>query len=193
MYGTTTRSNELMAIADSKLSVYRVDEKLKLNIKNSIYELKDIIQQKEIADLYKNGYALVFRLAVNDYHRYVFFDDGELISSEFIKGELHTIRPVSEKYKVYARNSRVVNVMDSKSFGIITQVEIGALLVGKIVNHNIHRFSRLEEKGYFEYGGSTIVMFFPPNIMIDEDILRQSQAGYETQVFIGDKIGQRKE
>ena len=43
MYGTTTRSNELMAIADSKLSVYRVDEKLKLNIKNSIYELKDII------------------------------------------------------------------------------------------------------------------------------------------------------
>ena len=49
------------------------------------------------------------------------------------------------------------------------------------------------EKGYFEYGGSTIVMFFPPNIMIDEDILRQSQAGYETQVFIGDKIGQRKE
>ena len=50
-----------------------------------------------------------------------------------------------------------------------------------------------EEKGYFEYGGSTIVMFFPPNIMIDEDILRQSQAGYETQVFIGDKIGQRKE
>ena len=81
MYGTTTRSNELMAIADSKLSVYRVDEKLKLNIKNSIYELKDIIQQKEIADLYKNGYALVFRLAVNDYHRYVFFDDGELISS----------------------------------------------------------------------------------------------------------------
>ena len=59
MYGTTTRSNELMAIADSKLSVYRVDEKLKLNIKNSIYELKDIIQQKEIADLYKNGYALV--------------------------------------------------------------------------------------------------------------------------------------
>ena len=193
MYGTTTRSNELMAIADSKLSVYRVDEKLKLNIKNSIYELKDIIQQKEIADLYKNGYALVFRLAVNDYHRYVFFDDGELISSEFIKGELHTIRPVSEKYKVYARNSRVVNVMDSKSFGIITQVEIGALLVGKIVNHNTHMFSRLEEKGYFEYGGSTIVMFFPPNIMIDEDILRQSQVGYETQVFIGDKIGQRKE
>lgn len=53
--------------------------------------------------------------------------------------------------------------------------------------------ARLEEKGYFEYGGSTIVMFFPPNIMIDEDILRQSQAGYETQVFIGDKIGQRKE
>ena len=160
------------------------------NERNIIYQSETPIT---IADLYKNGYALVFRLAVNDYHRYVFFDDGELISSEFIKGELHTIRPVSEKYKVYARNSRVVNVMDSKSFGIITQVEIGALLVGKIVNHNTHMFSRLEEKGYFEYGGSTIVMFFPPNIMIDEDILRQSQAGYETQVFIGDKIGQRKE
>ena len=106
---------------------------------------------------------------------------------------MHTVRSISDQYKVYARNSRVVNVMDSKSFGIITQVEIGALLVGRIKNYNMQVFSRLEEKGYFEYGGSTIVMFFPPNIMIDEDILRQSQAGYETQVFICDKIGQRKE
>lgn len=192
-YKTTTQPNELMAIADSKLSVYKIDETLKLKIKNSIYELNDIIQKKEIADLYKNGYAFVFRLAVNDYHRYVFFDDGELVSSEYIRGELHTVRSISDQYKVYARNSRVVNVMDSKSFGIITQVEIGALLVGRIKNYNMQVFSRLEEKGYFEYGGSTIVMFFPPNIMIDEDILRQSQAGYETQVFIGDKIGQRKE
>ena len=182
-----------MAIADSKLSVYKIDETLKLKIKNSIYELNDIIQKKEIADLYKNGYAFVFRLAVNDYHRYVFFDDGELVSSEYIRGELHTVRSISDQYKVYARNSRGVNVMDSKSVGIITQVEIGALLVGRIKNYNMQVFSRLEEKGYFEYGGSTIVMFFPPNIMIDEDILRQSQAGYETQVFIGDKIGQRKE
>ena len=78
-----------MAIADSKLSVYKIDETLKLKIKNSIYELNDIIQKKEIADLYKNGYAFVFRLAVNDYHRYVFFDDGELVSSEYIRGELH--------------------------------------------------------------------------------------------------------
>ena len=76
---------------------------------------------------------------------------------------------------------------------IISNFDIVALLGGKIFNHNTHMFSRLEEIGYFEYGGSTIVMFFPPNIMIDEDILRQSQAGYETQVFIGDKIGQRKE
>lgn len=192
-YITSTKSNELMAIADSKLSIYKIDENLRLPIKNSIYELNDIINDEKIANLYKKGYALVFRLAINDYHRYVFFDDGELISSKFIKGELHTIRPISSKYNVYARNSRVVNVINSKNFGLITQVEIGALLVGKIQNYNIKTFCRLEEKGYFEYGGSTIVMFFPPNINIDEDILIQSQLGYETQVFIGEKIGQRKD
>lgn len=194
-YNTNAKENELIAIADSKLLIYKIDDNLQLNIKNSIYDLKDIVNESKIANLYKNGYALIFRLAMNDYHRYVFEDDGKLIYSKFIKGELHTIRPISKKYKVYSRNSRVVNVIKSKNFGLITQVEVGALLVGRIKNYNIKKFSRLEEKGYFEYGGSTIVMFLPSNINIkfDEDILEQSKLGYETQVFIGEKIGERED
>ena len=83
--------------------------------------------------------------------------------------------------------------MDSKSFGIITQVEIGALLVGKIVNHNTHMFSRLEEKGYFEFGGSTIVLLLQHGkVRMDSDLIENSENGYETIVRMGERIGKCK-
>ena len=47
-----------------------------------------------------------------------------------------------------------------------------------------------EEKGKFEFGGSTIVMLFGKDtICPDEDILRNSAEGIETVVKYGEKIG----
>jgi len=45
------------------------------------------------------------------------------------------------------------------------------------------------EKGYFKFGGSTIISFFEiGKVKIDEDIIDQSNKGYETSVFMGEKI-----
>ena len=71
-------------------------------------------------------------------------------------------------------------------------VEVGALLVGKIVNHELDTFSKGQEKGFFEPGGSTIIMFVGNNIQIDEDILTQSVEGIETKVLYGEKVGTLK-
>ena len=182
--------NELVAVADSKLSAYKIEDNLQLKIKNSIYTLNEIVQNKIPLDEFKGGTALVFRLSVYDYHRYVFCDEGRLIGSYKIKGELHTVRPVSEKYKVYARNSRVVNELDTKNFGKVIQVEVGALLVGCIRNHEVNDFTKLQEKGYFEYGGSTIILLVKNNVVIDKDILERSADDIETKVQIGEKIGE---
>lgn len=45
----------------------------------------------------------------------------------------------------------------------------------------------------FEYGGSTVVLIFPPDTVIpDSDILKNTNDGFETVVKIGERIGIKK-
>ena len=76
-------------------------------------------------------------------------------------------------------------------------MEVGALMVGKIVNHHTG-YTRLEvergqEKGYFAFGGSTIVLLFMPGVLnVDPAILKASGLGEETRVRMGQKIGESR-
>lgn len=180
---------DLIAVADAKLSVYDITNDLKINIKNSIYTLDEIVKYHRVIDEFSGGKCLIYRLTMDDYHRYHYLDNGKTYSKYFIKGELHTIRPINKRYKAYARNCREVTLLDTENFGRVVQVEIGATLVGHIVNSHKERFNRLDEKGYFEYGGSTIILLLNKNVKIDEDILARSDDGIEVQVHIGEKIG----
>lgn len=181
--------SELIAPADSKLLHYKISKDLQVTIKNTTYSLSDLIGGG-IAEEYEGGNCLVFRLAMDDYHRYCFIDDGKLLSAKHIKGKLHTVSSISEKYKVFVQNDRVVNFYELQHFGSMIQIEIGALLVGRIKNHNISDFKKGEEKGYFELGGSTIILLTKKDIKIDEDIIAQSKGGTETKVNYGERIGE---
>lgn len=180
---------ELVAVADGKLSCYPVSDDLLLHIKNSTYSIDDLVQNKKIASFFKGGTCLVLRLAVTDNHRYHFIDDGKTAFHKKIKGKLHTIRPIAEKYGAFVQNSREVTLLNTKNFGYVAQIEVGALLVGKIKNHKKPVFKKNEEKGYFEFGGSTIVVLLNKDVKIDDDILQMNADGIEVQVTAGEKIG----
>ena len=70
-------------------------------------------------------------------------------------------------------------------------MEVGALMVGKIVNHPVDApVCRGQEKGYFCFGGSTVVVLLKEGVaLLDDDILENSREGYETVVKYGEKIG----
>lgn len=184
--------NDFISVADSKLLCYKITDDGKIPIKNSIYTASEIIAEPLPEDFY-GGYCLVFRLTVDDYHRYCFFDNGKIIRKKYIDGKLHTVSPISSKrYKVFSENCRSVSYIETESFGACYQIEIGALLVGKIINHPTETFSKGEEKGYFEMGGSTcVVMVKKDTITIDEDILKNSDNATETKVLIGERIGKK--
>ena len=186
---TDARPDELVAVADSRLSVFPVSYDLTLTIKHSRYTLRELTGETFDLAPFAGGHILVFRLAVQDYHRYVFPDSGHIVRSARIPGVLHTVRPISERYRVYARNTRVCTLLDTDHFGPVLQLEVGAMLVGAIRNHPVRRFSRLDEKGYFEYGGSTVLLVVPKAVQIDGDLIKQSRLGFETQVNIGEIIG----
>lgn len=179
---------------DSKLLVFKLNKDAKFDIKKSNYSLKNIID-KDLTKDYQNGYALIFRLEVGDYHHFHFIDDGERDEYKFIKGKLHTVQPIAyEKRKVFHTNCREYTILHTKNFDDIVEVEVGAMLIGKIRNNpNIQKFKKGEEKGYFEFGGSTIILFVKENIIdIDNDILLNSTLGKETIVSVGEKIGIKK-
>lgn len=192
-YIDQTAENELPAIADSKLTAYRISYKSRFSIKNSRYTVGELLEDEEYARRFNGGWCLVFRLTPDDYHRYVYPDNGTQERTVHIKGILHSVNPVSADSKVYTRNTRQWTVLHTEHFGELVQIEVGALLVGKIRNHYLHGgafFSKLDEKGYFEYGGSTVALLIPAGVVdMDEDILRYSARGIETKVMIGERIG----
>lgn len=186
--------NSFISPCDSKLMILDLNDDTLFNVKGSTYRFKEIIND-EITNKFTNGYALIFRLDVNDYHRYCYIDNGTRSDFKFIKGELHTVQPiVYDKVKVFHRNSREWCVLHTENFDDVVMVEVGALLVGKISNNKeIKEFSKGDEKGYFSFGGSTIILFVKENIVsFDEDILNNSKLGKETIVHCGEKIGKKK-
>jgi len=186
----SSEASSFSAIAESKLSVFTVDENLCLNIKNSKYTVDEIIGSKELAKDFSEGLCLVFRLSANNYHRYIFPDKGNIKKTYKIKGALHTVRPVASRYRVFSRNSREVSILETENLGEIVQIEVGAMLVGKIRNNNITSFDKGDEKGFFEYGGSTVILLIKKDsLILDSDIIEQAEKGYEIKVDIGEKIG----
>lgn len=187
---------ELPAVADARLSVWPVGPDLAVPVKQSVYTLSELLgDRSHDLDLksFEGGHCLVFRLGVDDYHRYVFPDNGRLVRRYFIPGELHTVRPVSERYRVYARNARSVSILDTDHFGPLLTVEVGAMLVGHIVEHPLPNitFDALQEKGYFEFGGSTVLLVTGPNVTIDTDLLEASARGDEVKVRLGEPVGRK--
>lgn len=185
---------ELPAVADARLSVYPLAADLEVPVKQSVYTLSELVGRNgHDLDLsaFDGGHLLVFRLGVDDYHRYVFPDSGRLLQRYSIPGELHTVRPVSERYRVFARNARSVSVLDTDHFGPLLQIEVGAMLVGHIVEHplKIPTFRALQEKGYFEFGGSTILLVTGPDIAIDTDLIEATKRGDEIRIRMGEPVG----
>ncbi len=191
-FTTECRAGELIAPCCGRLSVYPITDELSLSIKRSVYTLPEVAGGVDVSG-FSGGICLVYRLAVEDCHRYVFCDDGKILQTEEIPGELHTVRPISEKYRVFSRNHRVCSRLLTRHFGEIVQIEVGALQVGKITNHAVGDFSRMDEKGYFSFGGSTIIQLFKRGVIeVCGDILKNSENGIETLVKTGEKIGRTK-
>jgi phosphatidylserine decarboxylase len=138
---------------------------------------------------------MIFRLGVDDYHRYCYVANGEKGENVSIPGVLHTVSPVVyDHFPVYKENAREYCSIDTKEFGEMLMMEVGALMVGKIVNHHgAATVRRGQEKGYFQFGGSTVVLLLKKDTaVLDSDILENSRQGIETVVKFGEKIGAAK-
>ena len=191
----TEDPEQLLCPGDGRLKAWRdIDVEKLVQIKGSTYSLQELIGEEKLAYRYNGGICLLLRLAPVDYHRYHFIDEGICKESQRIRGHYYSVNPIALKnvVDVFCRNRREYSIFHSENFGKILYVEVGAASVGSIVQTYIpgQKVGRGDEKGYFKFGGSTVILFLEKGrAVIDKDILKQTTIGYETRVLAGEKIG----
>ena len=182
----------LISPCDCLATVYPIQENTTFSIKNTEYTLRSLLRSPRLAKRFRGGYAYVLRLTVEDYHRYLYSVSGKQSKNYHIDGTFHTVNPIANDYlPIYKENTREYTVIRSKECGDVLQMEVGALLVGKISNHKQSTVvTRGEEKGFFEYGGSTIVVLTQKDrVTPRSDLLTNSKNGYETKVLQAHPLG----
>lgn len=190
-------SNDLMSPGDGRLLAYEnIDLENIIQVKGINYSLRDLIKEDSVASKYKNGTCLVLRLCPTDYHRFHFLDSGTCSKVTKINGFYYSVNPIALKKvkKLFCENKREWSILHSDNFKDVLYIEVGATCVGTIIQTYTPdtRVEKGDEKGYFKFGGSTIVLFLEKGAAkIDEDILEQTKLGYETQVLMGETIGRK--
>ncbi len=181
----------LFSPADGKVLAYRIGADSVFRIKGSDYSVRSLTKSKTLSETYRGGTAVIVRLAVNNYHWYHFIDDGTRGKHTVIPGVLHSVQPaVLDRVPVFKENCREVTLLHTERFGTVAMIEVGATLVGRIVNRGVEAFKRGDEKGRFEFGGSTVVLLFEADAAaVDTRILKASEQGIECEVRLGTPIG----
>ena len=182
----------LISPCDGWLSAFPIDEQSSFSIKHSHYQIKDFLQDEALAKKYIGGTCLIFRLCVSNYHHYCYIDNGFQGENHPIPGVLHSVQPIAcETYPVFVLNKRSWCLLETENFGPVVQCEIGALVVGGIVNENENAHIRKgSEKGRFELAGSTIILLLQKDRMqLKQELIEKLTQAEEVQVTLGQWIG----
>ncbi len=184
--------NALISPCDCKASCYPIDSGSRFEIKGGSYTMAQLLKSRPLAEKFCGGWLFVLRLSVDNYHRYCWCCSGEKSENRRIKGFLNTVNPAAFSHvKVLKENSREYCLIKSAVFGTVIQMEVGAAMVGRIDN-TIQCAGEVfagSEKGRFEFGGSTIVVAVQKGkILAPEVLLKNTAAGCETLVGIGDTL-----
>ena len=185
--------NTLISPCDALLSAYAIEHNARFQIKGSCYTLPELLRDDALSGRFTGGTLLLFRLTVRDYHRYCYAASGTKSADVLIPGVFHTVNPLAAATRpLYKENTRVYGLIEAEKFGTLLQMEVGALMVGKIVNDypEACAVERGCEKGHFEFGGSTIIVLLEPGVaQIDETYFQNTAQGQETPVRYGQAVG----
>ena len=180
----------LVSPADGRLRLYLgADADTPFPLKGATRSLRTVFDESAPAGTYD---VAVIRLAPVDYHRFHFPCDCLTAEpAQVLPGMYHSVNPIAlARYPdVYADNERQI-VKCLGAFGDFWLVDVGAFGVGTIVQtYSGERHAKGEEKGYFKFGGSTVILVVRAGkVTFDPDLVANSAAGLETQVRCCERI-----
>ena len=151
--------------------------------------------QRPLTAEFSDGSLLISRLCPVDYHRFHFPVTGLPDEARLINGWLYSVSPIALRRNLgyLWENKRMLTLVDSPSFGRVLVAEIGATMVGSILQTYSpgKSVAKGQEKGLFRFGGSCVVTIFAPGrIRFDADLLEQSARQTEVYARMGERLGE---
>jgi len=191
-----TSENIVISPADGKILAYADISNSWFIIKGYRFDVNSFLDNPTLAKKYRDGALVIIRLAPMDYHRFHFPVSGNISTNKKINGDYYSVNPFAlrKKAEIFCLNKREYSILRSPLFGDVVMCEVGATMVGSIIQtFKGNVANKGEEKGYFKFGGSTVVLLFEKSkIHIDDDLLINTSKGYETSVKMGERIGEKK-
>ena len=194
----TLKDGEMGAFAEARYFGHEsMSDELNIPVKGSMLRAVDLIGDPELAKEFIGGPLMIARLCPVDYHRYHYPDHGKTLKAFTVPGDLHSVNPLALKYRedIFIKNERRVSILETEHFGKLAYIEVGATCVGKIVQSfdESKPFKKGDEKGYFLFGGSTVVLCGEKGKWApSDDILKNTEAGIETYIQLGDAVAQNE-
>lgn len=172
-------------------------------VKGQKFNLEELVQDTSVAQRFQGGSLVIARLAPPDYHRFHFPCTAHATKPRLIKGPLYSVNPIALKQNlsILTQNKRILTELKSKTFGHILYVDVGATCVGSIHQTFYEKNADLsagiqvekgQEKGFFGFGASTVLLVFEPGkIIFEKDLTSKenSQDQYEIFCRFGQKLG----
>lgn len=185
-------TNRLAMPADGRYLVFPKFDRF--FVKGQEFSLEEFLQDPPWGRRYSEGSMVIIRLCPTDYHRFHFPCDCIPSKARMVNGHLYSVNPMAlrKNIAILSENKRMVTELETEKFGTVLYVEVGATNVGSI--HQTYTPDKTvkkgDEKGYFEFGGSCIVLLFERNrIEFDPDLIANSQNGLETRANFGESLG----
>lgn len=188
-----TNSTSIVSPADGKILAYADIGDSDFIIKGYRFDVFSFLDNADLAQKYFDGSLVIVRLAPSDYHRFHFPVGGSVSPITRIDGDYYSVNPLAlrKMAEIFCLNKRAFTIVSNPLFGDVVMSEVGATMVGSIEQtYSGNNVNKGVEKGYFKFGGSTVVLFFEKNkIRIDDDLLINTKKGYETAIKVGERIG----
>ena len=163
-----------------------------LEAKGSAFTLQALLADDDLAAQLVGGPYLVIYLSPRDYHRVHFPASGKVIAWSHIPGKLFPVgsRSVKREPGLFARNERFVTVVDSPHgrYAVVMVAAVGvghitasydpevATHAGGFANGSVRhrkfdlpiRIERGQELGIFNLGSTTVTIFEPGRVELNE-------------------------
>lgn len=163
-------------------------------VKGQQFDLPALLGDAALAARFARGPLILSRLCPVDYHRFHFPVCGVHGEPRLLPGPLYSVSPLALRRRLAYlwENKRVLTEVRTERFGLVLVLEIGATNVGSIAQTFKPGLpvAKGAEKGYFRFGGSSVITLFEPGrVRLAEDLLGESARHREVYARIGEPMG----
>jgi len=174
------------------MGAWPIDEASTITVKGATWRIADLLAGSPYAEEFRNGiYAHSF-LYVDDYHRFHLPVEGVIREVRNVHGRVYldvarqpdgTLRGVNGDTYQFNQERGIV-VVESPVVGLVAVVPVGMSLISSVtLTPEVGAHLRKgDEFGYFQFGGSDIVMVFQ-----DRNVVLEAEVG--TKYLQGQRIG----